>query len=55
MPSAPRKVTWQIRGSTFRSEYGLGVGFAYRLRTSMPLSIVGSYGTTTHRLFRSRR
>jgi autotransporter adhesin len=44
MPSAPGKVTWQIRGSTFQSEYGVGVGFAYRLHTSMPLNVVGGYG-----------
>ena len=44
MPSAPGKTAWQIRGSTFQSQYGLGVGFAYRLRTSMPLNVVGGYG-----------
>ena len=44
MPSAPGKTTWQIRGSVFQSEYGLGVGFAHRLNTAMPLSIVGGYG-----------
>ncbi|MEH2609129.1 hypothetical protein [Bradyrhizobium sp. AZCC 1693] len=44
MPSAPGKTAWQIRGSTFQSQYGLGVGFAYRLRTSMPLNVVRGYG-----------
>jgi trimeric autotransporter adhesin len=44
MPSAPGKTTWQIRGSTFQSEYGIGVGFAYRLHTSMPFNVVGGYG-----------
>jgi autotransporter adhesin len=44
MPSAPGKTTWQVRASTFQSEYGLGFGFAHRLNTSMPLSIVGGYG-----------
>jgi autotransporter adhesin len=44
MPSAPGKTTWQIRGSTFQSEAGFGFGFAHRLNTSMPLSIVGGYG-----------
>jgi hypothetical protein len=44
MPSAPGKITWQIRGSTFQSEYGVGVGFAYRLNTRMPLNVVGGYG-----------
>jgi autotransporter adhesin len=44
MPSAPGKTTWQIRGSTFQSEAGFGFGFAHRLKTSVPLSIVGGYG-----------
>ena len=44
MPSAPGKVTWQVRGSTFQSEYGVGFGFAYRLHTNMPLNVVGGYG-----------
>jgi trimeric autotransporter adhesin len=44
MPSAPGKTTWQVRGSTFQSEAGFGFGFAHRLRTAIPLSIVGGYG-----------
>jgi trimeric autotransporter adhesin len=44
MPSAPGKTTWQIRGSTFQSEAGFGFGFAHRLKTGVPLSIVGGYG-----------
>jgi autotransporter adhesin len=44
MPSAPGKTTWQIRGSTFVNEYGVGFGFAHRLDTAIPLSIVGGYG-----------
>ena len=34
----------QVRGSTFQSEYGVGFGFAYRLYTDMPLTVVGGYG-----------
>jgi len=41
MPSAGGRTTWQARVSTFQSETGLGFGFAHRLRTSMPLAIVG--------------
>ena len=44
MPSAPGKITWQIRGSAFQGEYGAGFGFAYRLHTAMPLTVVGGYG-----------
>jgi autotransporter adhesin len=44
MPSAPGKTTWQVRGSTFQSEAGFGFGFAHRLYTGLPLSIVGGYG-----------
>jgi autotransporter adhesin len=44
MPSAPGKTTWQIRGSTFQSEFGAGFGFAHRLYTATPLNIVGGYG-----------
>jgi len=44
MPSAPGKTTWQVRGSTFQSQAGFGFGFAHRLNTGMPLSIVGGYG-----------
>ena len=44
MPSAPGRTTWQIRGSTFHGEYGVGVGFQHRLNTAIPLSIVGGYG-----------
>ena len=44
MPSAPGRTTWQIRGSTFHGEYGVGVGFQHRLNTAVPLSIVGGYG-----------
>ena len=44
MPSAPGKTSWQVRGSTFQSQTGFGFGFAHRLHTSMPLSIVGGYG-----------
>jgi autotransporter adhesin len=44
MPSAPGKTTWQLRGSTFQSEYGVGFGFAHRLPTAMPLNVVGGYG-----------
>lgn len=44
MPSAPGKTTWQMRGSTFQNEYGVGFGFAHRLRTAMPLNVVGGYG-----------
>jgi hypothetical protein len=44
MPSAPGKTTWQIRGSVFQSEFGVGLGFAHRLNTSIPLNIVGGYG-----------
>jgi autotransporter adhesin len=44
MPSAPGRTSWQIRGSTFNGEFGVGFGFAHRLNTSIPLSIVGGYG-----------
>src|SRR5437870_7442136 len=44
MPSAPGKTTWQVRGSTFQSQAGFGFGFAHRLHTSTPLTIVGGYG-----------
>jgi len=44
MPSAPGKLAWQVRGSTFQSEYGLGFGVAYRLNTSVPLNVIGGYG-----------
>jgi trimeric autotransporter adhesin len=44
MPSAPGKTTWQVRGSNFQSQTGFGFGFAHRLNTGMPLSIVGGYG-----------
>ena len=44
MPSAPGKTTWQVRGSTFQSQTGFGFGFAHRLNTGIPLSIVGGYG-----------
>ena len=44
MPSAPGKTTWQMRGSTFLNEYGVGFAFAHRLNTGIPLSIVGGYG-----------
>ena len=44
MPSAPGKTSWQVRGSTFQSEFGVGFGFAHRLYTSTPLTIVGGYG-----------
>ena len=44
MPSAPGRTTWQLRGSTFHGEYGVGFGFAHRLNTSVPLSLVGGYG-----------
>ncbi len=43
-PSAPGRTTWQLRGSTFHGEYGVGFGFAHRLNTGIPLSIVGGYG-----------
>ena len=44
MPSMPGKTTWQLRGSTFSNEFGIGLGFAHRLNSAMPLSIVGGYG-----------
>jgi len=44
MPSAPGKTSWQVRGSTFQSQAGFGFGFAHRLHTSTPLTIVGGYG-----------
>jgi len=44
MPSAPGKTTWQVRGSAFQGQGGFGFGFAHRLHTGMPLSIVGGYG-----------
>lgn len=44
MPSMPGRTSWQIRGSTFNGEYGVGVGFAHRLNTAIPLSVVGGYG-----------
>ena len=44
MPSAPGKTTWQMRGSVYHGEGGFGFGFAHRLNTAMPLSVVGGYG-----------
>ena len=44
MPSAPGKITWQIRASNFQNEYGVGFGFAYRLHAPIPLNVVGGYG-----------
>ncbi len=44
MPSAPGKTTWQMRGSVFQGEGGFGFGFAHRLNTAVPLSVVGGYG-----------
>jgi autotransporter adhesin len=44
MPSAPGKTTWQVRGSAFHGEGGFGVGFAHRLNTAMPFTVVGGYG-----------
>jgi hypothetical protein len=40
----PGRTTWQVRTSTFQSEYGVGFGFAHRLTTAMPLSVIGGYG-----------
>jgi autotransporter adhesin len=44
MPSMPGRVSWQFRGSTFKGEYGIGFGLAYRLNTTVPLALIGGYG-----------
>jgi autotransporter adhesin len=44
MPSLPGKTTWQLRGSLYENQGGVGIGFAYRLNTSVPLAVVGGYG-----------
>jgi autotransporter adhesin len=44
MPSLPGRTSWQMRGSTFQGELGMGFGFAHRLNTSTALAIVGGYG-----------
>ncbi|RAI29226.1 adhesin, partial [Rhodoplanes elegans] len=44
MPSGPGKTTWQVRGSTFNGEFGVGFGMAHRLTTTTPLAVVAGYG-----------
>jgi autotransporter adhesin len=44
-PTGPGGTTFAVNGSTFQSEYGVGVAFAHRLSwTSLPVYISGAYG-----------
>jgi autotransporter adhesin len=44
MPSAPGRLSYQIRGSTYEGQGGFGLSLAYRLNTTVPLAVVGGYG-----------
>ena len=43
MPSAPGRTTLSANVSTFKGEYAIGVGFAHRLDTRLPVIIHGGY------------
>jgi autotransporter adhesin len=44
MPSAPGRLSYQVRASTFEGQGGFGVSLSYRFNTSVPLAFVGGYG-----------
>jgi autotransporter adhesin len=42
-PSAPGRTTFTLNSSFYRSQVGVGVGFAHRFDTRIPLIVHGSY------------
>lgn len=45
MPSAPGRLSYQVRASTFEGQTGFGLSLAYRLNTTVPIAVVGGYGS----------
>src|SRR5262249_59739821 len=44
MPSLPGRTTWQLRTGFFQGETGVGVAFAHRLNTAIPMAVMAGYG-----------
>src|SRR5205085_7749090 len=43
-PSAPGKTTVAVNTGFFQGQTGVGIGFAHRLNTSVPVIVSGAYG-----------
>jgi hypothetical protein len=44
MPSLPGRTTWQLRTGFFEGQTGVGVAFAHRLDTAIPMALMAGYG-----------
>jgi trimeric autotransporter adhesin len=44
MPSLPGRTTWQLRTGFFEGQAGVGVAFAHRLDTAIPIALMAGYG-----------
>jgi trimeric autotransporter adhesin len=45
MPSAPGRLSYQVRASDYEGQAGFGLSLSYRFDTSRPMAFVAGYGS----------